>query len=61
LEAWREWSRIQGKKVRVTSFDEVLTGVAVDIDSDGALILKTKDGRERRVVAGDVEYKRSEF
>jgi len=56
LEAWRDWARIKGKKVRVTSFGEVVTGIAIDIDSDGALILKTKDGRQKRVVAGDVEY-----
>ena len=61
LEAWRNWAQIKGKKVRVTSFGEVLTGTAIDIDSDGALILKTKDGKQRRVVAGDVEYKGSEL
>ncbi len=56
LEAWRDWARIKDKRVRVTSFGEVLTGIAIDIDSDGALILKTRDGKQKRVVAGDVEY-----
>jgi BirA family biotin operon repressor/biotin-[acetyl-CoA-carboxylase] ligase len=58
LEAWRKRARIKGKPVKVTSFGETLVGVAVDIDSDGALILETKDGERKRVVAGDVEYKR---
>ena len=57
LKAWRDRAQIQGKKVRVTSLNEVLIGRAVDIDSEGALILKTKDGKEKRIVAGDIEYK----
>jgi BirA family biotin operon repressor/biotin-[acetyl-CoA-carboxylase] ligase len=60
LEAWRDWARVKGKKVRVASFGEVLTGTAIDIDSDGALILRTKDGKQKRVVAGDVEYPRTQ-
>ena len=57
LKAWRERARIEGKRVRVTSFGDVLRGRAVDIDSDGALILKTKGGVQKRIVAGDIEYR----
>jgi BirA family biotin operon repressor/biotin-[acetyl-CoA-carboxylase] ligase len=58
LKAWRERAQIKGRSVKVTSFGEALTGIAVDVDSDGALILETKNGERKRVVAGDVEYKR---
>ena len=58
LKAWRDRAQIRGKKVRVTSFDEVLIGRAIDVDSDGALILETRGGKRKRIVAGDVEYKR---
>jgi BirA family biotin operon repressor/biotin-[acetyl-CoA-carboxylase] ligase len=57
LEAWRERAKIEGKHVKVTFFGETLSGVAVDVDSDGALILETGDGKRKRVVAGDIEYK----
>jgi BirA family transcriptional regulator, biotin operon repressor / biotin---[acetyl-CoA-carboxylase] ligase len=57
LKAWRDRAQIQGKEVRVTSFDEVRIGRAVDVDSDGALILETRGGERKRIVAGDVEYK----
>ena len=40
----------------MTSSGETLTGIAVDIDSDGGLILKTEDGQQKRIVTGDVEY-----
>jgi BirA family biotin operon repressor/biotin-[acetyl-CoA-carboxylase] ligase len=58
LEAWRNRAQIKGRRVNVTSFGEALTGVAIDVDSDGALILETGDEGRRRVVAGDVEYGR---
>ena len=56
LEAWRERAKIKGRWIQVNSFKESLAGVAVDVDSDGALILETENGRRERVVAGDVEY-----
>jgi BirA family biotin operon repressor/biotin-[acetyl-CoA-carboxylase] ligase len=56
LKAWRDRAHIKGRRVKVTSFGKALTGVAVDIDSDGALILETMGGKRERVVAGDVEY-----
>jgi BirA family biotin operon repressor/biotin-[acetyl-CoA-carboxylase] ligase len=56
LEAWRGWAQIKGRRVNVTSFGETFVGTAIDVDSDGALILETEDGKRRRVVAGDVEY-----
>jgi BirA family biotin operon repressor/biotin-[acetyl-CoA-carboxylase] ligase len=56
LKAWRNWAQIKGRRIKVTSFKETLMGVAVDVDSNGALILKTEDG-QRRIVAGDVEYR----
>jgi len=59
LKAWRDKAQIQGRPVKVTSFGEVVSGTAIDIDSDGALIIETKEGERKRVVAGDVEYKNS--
>jgi BirA family biotin operon repressor/biotin-[acetyl-CoA-carboxylase] ligase len=58
LRAWRDRAHIKGRRVKVTSFGETLAGVAIDVDSDGALILETEDGKRKRVVAGDIQYKR---
>jgi BirA family biotin operon repressor/biotin-[acetyl-CoA-carboxylase] ligase len=58
LKAWRERAQIKGRPVKVTSFGETLVGVAIDVDSDVALILETEQGERKRVVAGDVEYSR---
>ena len=59
LNAWRDRAQIKGRQVKIKSFGETLTGVAMDIDSDGALILETAEGERKRIVAGDVDYKRS--
>jgi BirA family biotin operon repressor/biotin-[acetyl-CoA-carboxylase] ligase len=58
LKAWRDRAHIKGRRVKVTSFGEKLVGMAVDVDSDGALILETENGKRKRVVAGDIEYKK---
>ncbi len=58
LKAWRDRAHIRGKRVKVTSFGETLVGKAIDVDSDGALILETKNRTRKRVVAGDVQYSR---
>lgn len=58
LKAWRDRAYIQGKRVKVTSFGESIVGTAIDVDSDGALILETTDGKRKRIVAGDIEYKK---
>ena len=59
LKVWRDWAHIKGKQVKVTSFGATLVGRAIDVDSDGALLLETEDGTRKRVVAGDIEYKSS--
>jgi len=57
LKAWRDRAHVKGRRVKVTSFGETVVGMAIDVDSDGALILETTGGKRKRVVAGDVEYK----
>jgi len=58
LQAWREKAHLRGKHVKVASFGEILSGTAIDIDDDGALILETREGKRERVVAGDIEYRK---
>jgi BirA family biotin operon repressor/biotin-[acetyl-CoA-carboxylase] ligase len=57
-ERWRALSATLGQEVLVTSERREIRGVAVDIDEDGALRVRTVDGTEERVLAGDVEQVR---
>ncbi|HSP20358.1 MAG TPA: biotin--[acetyl-CoA-carboxylase] ligase [Myxococcaceae bacterium] len=54
---WRALSSTLGLEVLVKSERRELRGVAEDIDTDGALLLRTEDGMER-VLAGEVEQVR---
>jgi biotin-[acetyl-CoA-carboxylase] ligase BirA-like protein len=54
LERWKRYAHFIGKRVKVTSEDERWLGEAVNVDGDGALILKLDDGTEKRVFSGDV-------
>jgi BirA family biotin operon repressor/biotin-[acetyl-CoA-carboxylase] ligase len=57
----REWKRLSAtlnKEVRVMSLGEEVIGQAMDIDATGALILKSKHGSLRTVLAGDCVHLR---
>lgn len=54
--AWRSMSVTLGQQVDVFGFKRKFTGVALDIDDDGALLVQTAEGVER-VLAGDVSIR----
>ena len=53
LQAWRERSVTLGRQVSVRTDEGELTGTAVDLDADGALLVETAAG-VRRIHSGDV-------
>ena len=57
LNAWRDRAQIAGKQVKISSFDEVIVGRALDVDSEGALLVQMRNGQRKRIVAGDVDYR----
>ncbi|QDR83373.1 biotin--[acetyl-CoA-carboxylase] ligase [Sporomusa termitida] len=56
LEDWKSQSITLGQLVDVRGFDRSFTGVAINIDVDGALLIETAQGLER-VLAGDVSIR----
>src|SRR5262245_44364102 len=52
--AWRALAPLIGRHIRVQEPGQIVEGTVIDIDDDGALRLRLADGREHRVVAGDV-------
>ncbi|MBR2179622.1 MAG: biotin--[Selenomonadaceae bacterium] len=58
LNQWRKYNITIGKKIRVipAGSDEEFAAIAEDIDSEGALIVKTEKGTEK-VYAGDVSIR----
>ena len=54
LERWKTYAGFLGKTVVVTESNETLTGTALDIDEDGALIIAMEDGTKKRICLGDI-------
>ena len=60
LEEWKSLSTTLNRDVRIVSSGEVIVGQAIDINTNGALIVKGKDGSLRAVIAGDCFHLRQE-
>lgn len=56
LEKWRDYSITLGKRIKVLSHREHIEGVAVDIDTDGGLLVRKDSGLTQKVTAGDVVH-----
>ncbi len=56
LWSWRRFSDTLGRAVEVTYQDEIVRGMAQDVDEDGSLLVKTEDGSIRKIVSGDCKH-----
>ncbi|MDD3654803.1 MAG: biotin--[acetyl-CoA-carboxylase] ligase [Desulfotomaculaceae bacterium] len=57
LTKWKELTVSLQCPVRINAVDRSWDGWAVDVDQDGALLLRLPDGQLQRVVAGDVSLR----
>jgi BirA family biotin operon repressor/biotin-[acetyl-CoA-carboxylase] ligase len=54
---WKELAFVLGKEVQVIGPRETFSGLAVDVDEFGALLVQVGGGQVRRVLAGDVSLR----
>ena len=54
LEEWKLYSHTLGKKIKVDMGERIITGDAVDINEEGALILKKEDGELIKIISGTI-------
>jgi BirA family transcriptional regulator, biotin operon repressor / biotin---[acetyl-CoA-carboxylase] ligase len=54
---WRSGDYLRGRAVRLDEAAGAVTGTALGIDGDGALLIETAGGVRRRIVAGDVSVR----
>ena len=54
---WRAADYLKGRQVRLEEAVGAVTGTAVGIEADGALVIETACGARRRVIAGDVSVR----
>jgi len=56
IKEWRLRNITLGRRVKISLHKDHIEGEAVDIDSDGALLLRKDSGLTHRVTAGDVTH-----
>jgi len=54
LREWKSYSYTLGKKIRVDMGGRIITGEAVDINEEGALILKKEDNELIKIISGTI-------
>lgn len=54
LDGWKSYAGFLGKQVVVTGETERLCGLALDVDGDGALVVRLDNGAVKRVFVGDI-------
>ncbi|MFA9398166.1 MAG: biotin--[acetyl-CoA-carboxylase] ligase [Clostridiaceae bacterium] len=57
LKICRENSALMGKKIRVIRNGQEILGEALDIEEDGALLVKYEDGKIERIISGEVSVR----
>ncbi len=55
VDRWKTFANFLGKKVSVSAGVEKLSGIAEDLEPDGALRLRKDDGQTVRIVAGELQ------
>ena len=53
VEAWRDHDWLLGRTITVDTPERQVTGVAAGVDSDGALLVDSKEG-QRRIISGSI-------
>jgi len=56
LEQWKKYLVTLGQRVQVNLGDKVYKGIAESVCRDGSLMLRQKDGKLTRIIAGDVGF-----
>ncbi|MFN4196877.1 MAG: biotin--[acetyl-CoA-carboxylase] ligase [Caldimicrobium sp.] len=59
LPMWKEFSCTLGKMVRVETTDRTIIGWALDLDDQGALLIKTLEGSIEKIYSGDCFHLRN--
>ncbi|MBA7498817.1 Bifunctional ligase/repressor BirA [subsurface metagenome] len=54
LKEWKLYSHTLGKKIRVDMGERIITGEAMDINEEGALVLKKGDGELVEIISGTI-------
>jgi BirA family biotin operon repressor/biotin-[acetyl-CoA-carboxylase] ligase len=53
ISEWKQYTGTLRRPVRIVTRQEVSEGLALDVDDNGALIIKLTDGTTKKIIYGD--------
>ena len=53
VDEWKQYTTTLNRGVKIVTLDEVSEGIALDVDENGALIIKDAGGRIKKILCGD--------
>lgn len=57
LEGWKKYAGFLGRQVEVSNETRRFSGLALDVDYEGALVLRLDTGETKRVLVGDISLR----
>ncbi len=54
INEWRRFSYIWGERIKISNHSKIIYGEALDLDSDGALMVRKDTGAVEKIIAGDI-------
>ena len=54
LEEWKLYSHTLGKKIKINIGEKIVSGKAIDLSEEGALILKEENGKLVKIISGTI-------
>ncbi len=58
IDKWKKYTSTIGKQVTIETSGSISHGLAVDVDSSGALILQQENGTQKKIIYGDCFYRK---
>lgn len=55
-EKWLSYNETLGKYIKVEGISETIYGHAIDIDDDGALVIRLENGTSKKIMSGDIFF-----
>lgn len=55
LSQWKELSDMPGKLVRISNRSQKIEGYVLNLDADGGLLIRKKDGFTEKILSGEIE------
>lgn len=59
--AWKQYSGILGKTVKIDTGSDIFSGKVIDLDDTGALVIAEPNGNTKTVIAGDILLSRETY